>query len=142
MTTVQSGSPRQSSSPRTAALALAADAACILVFIAIGRRNHGEGVTLAGIAQTAWPFLTGLVAGWLLSRAWRQPTAVRTGAMVWPVTIAIGIGIRAATGAGIATSFIVVATLVTGALLMGWRAALAGLAGRKGAGRKGAGRKG
>lgn len=113
---------------RNSMLALAADAACILVFVAIGRRNHDEGVTLGGIAETAWPFLTGLVVGWLLSRAWRHPTALRTGAVVWPITIVIGMGIRAATGAGIAVSFIVVATLVTGALLLGWRAAWAALA--------------
>ncbi len=118
----------QRHSLRNSTLALAADAACILVFVAIGRRNHGEGVTPAGIAETAWPFLTGLVAGWLLSRAWRQPTALRTAATVWPITIVVGMGIRAATGTGIAASFILVATLVTGALLMGWRAALAALA--------------
>lgn len=115
----------QPSSLRTAGLALAADVACILVFVAIGRRNHDEGVTLAGIAETAWPFLTGLAVGWLLARAWRQPTALRTGAMVWPITIVIGMGIRAAIGTGIAVSFILVATLVTGALLLGWRAAWA-----------------
>lgn len=113
---------------RNSMLALAADAACILVFVAIGRHIHDESVTLSGIAETAWPFLTGLVVGWLLSRAWRHPTALRTGAVVWPITIVIGMGIRAATDAGIAVSFSVVATLVTGALLLGWRAAWAALA--------------
>lgn len=104
-------------------LAFAADVACILIFVAIGRRNHAEGVTLAGIAETAWPFLVGLAAAWVVYRAWRTPTAVRpTGILVWLSTVAIGMGIRAGTGAGIALSFIAVATAFTGALLLGWRA--------------------
>lgn len=113
-------------------LAFAADAACILIFVAIGRRNHAEGVTLAGIAETAWPFLAGLAAAWLIYRAWRAPTAVRTtGVTVWLSTVAIGMGLRAGTGSGIALSFIVVATLVTGLLLLGWRAAFAAAAARR-----------
>lgn len=123
--------PAQNST-RTAALAFAADVVCILVFVAIGRRNHAEGVTLAGIAQTAWPFLAGLSAAWLMYRAWRAPTSVRpTGVNVWLSTVAIGMGIRAGTGAGIALSFIAVATAFTGALLVGWRAAVTASARRR-----------
>ncbi len=47
---------------RTAAAALVADAVCVLVFCAIGRRSHAEGITIAGVAETAWPFLTGTAA--------------------------------------------------------------------------------
>jgi hypothetical protein len=113
-------------------LAFAADAVCILIFVAIGRRNHTEGVTLAGVAQTAWPFLVGLAAGWVLYRAWRAPTAVRpTGIIVWLSTVAIGMVLRAGTGAGIALSFIAVATAFTGVLLVGWRAAVTALARRR-----------
>ena len=111
---------------RTAALAFAADVMCILLFCAVGRRNHGEGVTLSGVAETAWPFLAGLVASWLLYRAWRRPAAVRpTGVAVWLGTVATGMGLRVVTGAGTALSFVVVATLVTGGLLLGWRAGVA-----------------
>lgn len=116
---------------RTAALSFAADAACILAFCALGRRNHDEGVTIGGVLWTAWPFLAGLTLAWVIFRAWRQPTEIRpTGVWVWLSTVAIGMGLRAGIGEGIAVSFIVVATLVTGALLLGWRAAL-GLAGRR-----------
>ena len=119
-------------STRTAGLAFAADAVCILIFVAIGRRNHTEGVTLAGVAQTAWPFLVGLAAGWVLCRAWRAPTAVRpTGIIVWLSTVAIGMVLRAGIGAGIALSFIAVATAFTGVLLVGWRAAVTALARRR-----------
>lgn len=107
---------------RAAWLALAGDLACVLVFIALGRRNHAEGVTLAGVAQTAWPFLVGTLVGWMLSRAWRRPTAVApTGLTVWVCTVAVGMLLRKATGAGIAWSFILVASLVTGVLILGWR---------------------
>ena len=123
--------PEQNST-RTAVLAFLADAACILVFVAIGRRNHAEGVTLAGVAQTAWPFLAGLAASWVVYRAWRAPTAIRpTGVNVWLSTVAIGMGLRAGIGAGIAVSFIAVATAFTGALLLGWRAGWTALSRRR-----------
>ena len=60
----------------TAAKALAADVVCVVVFCTIGRRSHAEGLTVAGIAETAWPFLAGTGVGWLLSRAWRRPVAL------------------------------------------------------------------
>lgn len=109
---------------RAAVPALGADLACVLVFTALGRRSHAEGVTVAGVAETAWPFLAGTLIGWLLSRAWQRPTAVApTGLTVWVCTVAVGMLLRKATGAGIAWSFILVATLVTGLLLLGWRTA-------------------
>jgi hypothetical protein len=117
---------------RGAAPAFAADVVCILIFVAIGRRNHAEGVTLAGIAETAWPFLAGLAVGWLVTRAWRAPTAVRpTGVAVWLITVTIGMALRAGTGAGTALSFIAVTTVFTGVLLMGWRAAVTVVARRR-----------
>lgn len=103
--------------------ALTADVACIIAFIALGRRNHAEGVTVAGVAETAWPFVTGALVGWLASRGWRRPTAlVPTGVVVWVCTVAVGMALRKATGAGIALSFVAVATVVTAALMLGWRA--------------------
>ena len=116
----------------TAAGALTADLACVLVFTALGRRSHAEGVSLAGVAETAWPFITGTLAGWLLSRGWRRPTAIApTGLAVWVCTVVVGMALRKVTSAGIAVSFIVVASLVTALLLLGWRAALAALTGRR-----------
>ncbi len=44
---------------RSAPLALVADIVCVVVFCTIGRRSHAEGLTLGGIAETAWPFLSG-----------------------------------------------------------------------------------
>lgn len=118
---------------RNAVLAFLVDVLCVLLFVAVGRRNHDEGVTLAGIAQTAWPFLTGAVVGWLLSRGWQRPAAlIPTGLTVWISTIAVGMLLRVITGAGIAASFVLVASVVTAVLLLGWRAVRTGLARRSG----------
>lgn len=111
--------------------ALAADLACVVAFTALGRRNHAEGLTFAGVAETAWPFLAGTLFGWLISRGWRRPTAITpTGVVVWVCTVVIGMALRKATGAGIAFSFVVVASVVTALLLLGWRAVAARLARR------------
>ena len=103
---------------------LAVDVVGVLVFCAVGRRSHDEGLDVAGIAMTAWPFLTGTVVGWLVSRGWRRPTAVApTGVVVWLCTVVIGMLLRKATSAGVAASFVVVATTVTALVLLGWRVA-------------------
>ena len=97
----------------------------VLVFCAVGRRSHAEGVTITGVATTAWPFLTGTALGWLASRAWRRPTAVApTGVVVWLCTVLVGMALRKASAAGVAASFVVVAASVTAVLLLGWRAAV------------------
>ena len=99
------------------------DAACVLMFCAVGRRSHDEGLNVAGIAATAWPFLSGTTLGWLAAQAWRRPTAVfPTGVVVWLCTVVVGMLLRKATSAGVAASFVVVASVVTALLLLGWRA--------------------
>ncbi|OBC14574.1 hypothetical protein A5784_29800 [Mycobacterium sp. 852013-50091_SCH5140682] len=113
---------------RASALALLADLVAVVVFCTIGRRSHAEGITLAGVAETAWPFLVGTLAGWLVSRGWQRPTSLApTGIAVWISTVVVGMLLRKLTSAGVAGSFIVVASVVTAVLLLGWRAALAGL---------------
>jgi peptidoglycan/LPS O-acetylase OafA/YrhL len=107
---------------RRLAIALALDVLCVLVFCAVGRRSHAEGLTVAGVAETAWPFLAGGAAGWLVSRGWRRPMALMpTGVAVWVCTVAIGMLLRKASTQGVAPSFVVVASLVTALLLLGWR---------------------
>jgi hypothetical protein len=96
--------------PRPALAALAADIVCVIVFAAVGRRSHAEGVTLTGVAETAWPFLSGAAVGWLVSRGWRHPAALMpTGVAVWACTVALGMLLRKLISAGVAPSFIVVA---------------------------------
>lgn len=104
------------------AVAIAADTAAVVTFCTIGRRSHAEGLTVKGIATTAWPFLTGTAVGWVLSRGWRKPAAVTpTGLVVWVCTVLVGMVLRKLTAAPVAASFIVVASSVTAAFLLGWR---------------------
>jgi hypothetical protein len=115
-----------SSGLRRALIALLADIVCVIVFATIGRRSHAEGLTVAGIAQTAWPFLAGTGVGWLLIGGWRRPfTVIPTGVAVWICTVVVGMLLRKATSAGVQTSFVVVASIATAVLLLGWRAAAA-----------------
>jgi hypothetical protein len=111
---------------RRALTALFADVLCVIVFCTIGRRSHAEGLTVTGIAQTAWPFLAGTGVGWLLIGGWRRPfTVIPVGVVVWVCTVVVGMVLRKATSAGVSTSFVVVASVSTAVLLLGWRAAAA-----------------
>ncbi|OBB57395.1 hypothetical protein A5757_20525 [Mycobacterium sp. 852013-51886_SCH5428379] len=110
---------------RTALLALLADAVCVVVFCTIGRRSHAEGLSVAGVAETAWPFLAGSGVGWLVARAWQRPLSpAPTGVLIWVCTVAVGMVLRKLTGQGVAVSFVIVASLVTAVLLLGWRGAV------------------
>lgn len=111
---------------RSSVLAALADVVGVLLFCVIGRRSHAEGLTVTGVADTAWPFLVGAAVGWLLARGWRRPGAiVPTGVVVWLSTVAIGMLLRTATSAGVAVSFIIVASAATAVLLLGWRVTVA-----------------
>lgn len=104
---------------------LAADVVAVVVFAAVGRRSHAEGDSVAGVLATAWPFLAGTVVGWLLSgaltRATRATRLIPTGVAVWLSTVVVGMVLRRLTGQGTAASFVVVALVVLGAFLLGWR---------------------
>ena len=110
---------------RRALPALALDAALVLVFAAIGRATHdGDvfGPGGIGLAETAWPFLAALAAGWMVSLAWRRPSAaLRSGIPIWLVTVAGGMLLRAVSGQGTALAFVIVATVTLAVLLIGWR---------------------
>ena len=108
---------------RKVALAAGFDVVAILVFVAVGRRSHHEGDALGGAFRVASPFLIGLAVGWFASRAWKAPTSWSTGLVIWPVTVAAGLLLRRLVfGDGTALPFIIVASIVTGLLLVGWRA--------------------
>src|ERR1700730_461560 len=111
---------------RRALIALFADVVCVIVFCAIGRRSHAEGVTVAGNAKTAWPFLAGTGVGWLLIGGGRRPfTVIPTGMVVWICTVVVGMVWGKLASAGVSTSFVGVASVSPAVLLLGWRAAAA-----------------
>jgi len=112
---------------RTAARALAFDILAVVVFVAVGRRSHDEtGNAVVQTAKVAAPFLLGLAAGWGAARAWKHPESLRTGAIVWVTTVAVGMVLRNVVfDRGTAVSFVIVTTLFTGLFVMGWRALVA-----------------
>jgi len=101
--------------------ALAADVICILVFAIVGRSSHDESTNLAGVLHTAWPFLAGYLVGLLVSRGWRAPLARPVAVTVWVSTVTVGMLLRVLTGAGVQLSFVIVASVVLAAMLLGWR---------------------
>jgi hypothetical protein len=101
--------------------ALAADVICILVFAIVGRSSHDESTNLTGVLHTAWPFLAGYLVGLLVSRGWRAPLARPVAVTIWVSTVAVGMLLRALTGAGVQLSFVIVASVVLAAMLLGWR---------------------
>lgn len=99
---------------------LAVDLALVILFAAIGRSSHGE--NLVGTLMTALPFLVGTAIGWLVVRPFGKPTSVvPAGVMIWLCTEVVGIALRAFTGQGIATSFIVVSSIALAVFLLGYR---------------------
>jgi peptidoglycan/LPS O-acetylase OafA/YrhL len=103
---------------------VAADVAAVLLFAAAGRSSHAEGLSAAGLLETAWPFLAGLAAGWVAVRARRRrwPLGLGDAVVVWVAAVAGAMALRRATGDGTDPAFVLVAACVLGAALLGWRA--------------------
>ena len=96
----------------------------MLVFVIIGRARHDAagGESVGGIASTAWPFLAGLLGGWLATRAWRRPLALLpAGLGAWLGTAGLGMVLRVVAGQGTAAAFVLVTLAFLGLFLLGWR---------------------
>ncbi len=104
--------------------ALVVDAVLVLIFAVIGRASHQEDP--AGFLLTAWPFLVALVLGHLIAALLparpRRPWSLLWGAVVWVVTVVGGMLLRVLSGDTAETPFIIVAAIVLGVFLLGWRA--------------------
>ena len=109
------------------------DAALVVVFVLIGTRNHDTNTGAGGVATVAAPFLIGLAAGWLVTRAWKAPTAVKTGVLIWVVTIVVGLVLRRfAWDEGTAGAFVIVAAVFNAFTLVGWRVIRENLGNKRG----------
>lgn len=110
---------------------LAFDVLAVVVFVAVGRDTHDEAGTVAGVTETAAPFLLALAVAWGATRAWRRPAATRTGESVAALTVTIGMLLRRLLfDEGTAFAFVVVASVFLGLTFVGWRS-LARAASRK-----------
>jgi hypothetical protein len=102
--------------------AVALDLVAVLVFVGIGRAVHAHGLSIGGVASTAWPFVTGLAVGWVaVTLAHRAPASLSSGALICGATVAVGMALRVVAGQGTAVAFVVVALCFLGAFLCGWR---------------------
>jgi hypothetical protein len=110
--------------------ALVLDIALVVAFAAIGRASHDSDVWL-GLWQTTWPFLAGLLLGWVLTRAWRAPLALQRGWGIWGAALVGGMLLRLASGQGTALPFVLVAAATLLVLLVGWRLAAHGMRSRR-----------
>jgi hypothetical protein len=107
-------------------VAFAIDLALVAVFVGIGRASHGE--DQSAYVVTFWPFAIGLAVGWAAARGWRRPFAIaRTGLPAWVGAVLVGMLLRAASGQGVQVAFVIVASIVLGAFLLGWRFLLVAL---------------
>ena len=84
----------------------------------VGRRNHDEAASISGVLGTAAPFLIALAVSWPLSRSVRTPFARSAILTTWLCTVILGLALRRVVfGDGIATPFIIVATITLGVLI-------------------------
>ena len=105
-------------SRRAVITAAIVDVVAVVVFVAIGRRNHNEGTALSGILGVAAPFLIALGISWSGLRTWREPFNRASFIATWIITAFDGLLLRRVVfDRGIATAFIIVATITLGVLL-------------------------
>jgi len=94
------------------------DVVAVVVFVAIGRRNHDEGTALSGVLGVAAPFMIALGISWIGLRTWNEPFTRRSWVATWIITVFVGLLLRRLVfDRGIATAFIIVATITLGVLL-------------------------
>ncbi len=98
---------------------LLVDLLLVGLFAVVGRLSHYGSLTPGGWWTTAWPFLAGTLLAWaVLALVRRPPAAITSGVVVWLGALVVGMLLRRASDQGTATSFVVVATLVLGVLLL------------------------
>ena len=99
------------------------DLVVVLAFVVIGRASHHHGETVTGVVSTAWPFVLGLGAGWLVV-AVRGRTGVRVvdGALVLVTMVVVGMTLRVLVGQGTAAAFVAVTLAFNGLFMLGARA--------------------
>jgi hypothetical protein len=98
------------------------DVAWLIAFAVLGRQNHGESESLAGIAAVAWPFLVGYLIGAFALRLSRTPRSIGRLIPVWAITIGIAMAIRTVQkGRAPELDFVIVATVFAGLGMVAWR---------------------
>lgn len=103
--------------------ALIGDVLAVMLFVIIGLFQHGQELSAQNMFLVGWPFLVGVLIGHLAIRSWRAPFRLWPhGVFIWAITVVCCMAIRTLFSAGTETSFVVVTAIVTGVLMLGWRA--------------------
>ncbi|MDO9495577.1 MAG: DUF3054 domain-containing protein [Nocardioides sp.] len=105
---------------------LLADLACVLALAVGGKGTHDADESAWVVLVIAWPFalaaglahIGSTLAGRPTRRVWPE------GAIVLAVTYVLGMGLRAASGRGLAPAFLVVAAIFLTVTMLGWRVAV------------------
>ncbi len=115
------------SSPQTVTgrlLALGVDLLLLVAFAVAGRQSHEPGDAVTVVLAIVWPYaVAALVAHGVLAALHRRSDTVRGGGLaVLVATYVLGMALRAMSGRGLATGFLVVAAVFLTVTLVGWRA--------------------
>lgn len=116
--------------------ALIADIIAIAVFALLARIAHQTDampLTVAGWLSTWWPFLLGVLVSWGLILALKLDghRVFPAGLLAWVVTVVVGLAVWSFRNGDIPHwSFVLVATIMSGLLMLGWRGVVR-LAGRR-----------
>lgn len=123
--THQTSAPQaaERSSPVLSAVLLVVDLVLVILFAAAGNRSHETGLSAGDIASTAAPFMLALLVATLVTPFARRPSRLwPDGLVVVVITVGMGMALRVGfDSGGTQLSFILVATGVLGALLLGRR---------------------
>lgn len=103
------------------------DLVCVMIFVALGIQSHNESDSFL---QVAAPFVAALAVAWVVAMPLRAPESLKSGLVIWLVTLVGGMLLRRVMGDGTAATFILVATTFLAVTMLGWRAAAAALRSR------------
>lgn len=104
-------------------LAILIDLTLVIIFAVIGRMSHGETLDTDGIIRTGSPFFAATLITVILMTLRRvRLESLRSGFLVWGLTLGLGMIFRVLIGDGTQPAFVVVAGLFLALFLIGWRA--------------------
>jgi len=115
--------------PRTVLPVAAGDAACLAVFVLLGRESHDLSSGITWYLTVLWPFLLGWFAAAAAVRLYTSwPNRWLAVAATWVAGTAIALVLRSLiTGRASPPAFIIVAYAFIGLTVFGWRLAVRGL---------------
>ena len=103
-------------------VAFVIDLVLVAVFTIIGRASHAESLSLLGVLKTAWPFLVATLLAWVVVRLLEDDGfGIRTGLVVWILTVLVGLGLRLLGGDTARVPFVIVTAATLAVFLLGWR---------------------